>query len=247
VLDHNLEQGNPPDAPQLAPAVERIIKRTGRKPGTATADRGYGQKSVDDALHDLGVRHVVIPRKGKPGKARQAEEHRPAFRKTVKWRTGSEGRISSLKRIRVQRRRNFPARDHAWHTLGMATQTTGEVRTWAKQQGIAVSDRGRLPASLLEAYRTASSEQAASSTQNTKEAKTRPSKNTSPSSPGRRRRKDAASAKAPTGAPGSGDQDLFGDKQSVLRRLSALEGHVADLLGRLETAGRALDQAHNSH
>ena len=39
VLDHNLEQGNPPDAPQLAPAVERIIKRTGRKPRTATADR----------------------------------------------------------------------------------------------------------------------------------------------------------------------------------------------------------------
>jgi len=98
VLDHNLEQGNPSDAPQLAPAVERVIKRTGRTPRTATADRGYGEKSVDDALHDLGVRHVVIPRKGKPGKARQAEEHRPAFRKTVKWRTGSEGRISSLRR-----------------------------------------------------------------------------------------------------------------------------------------------------
>jgi len=80
VLDHNLEQGNPPDAPQLAPAVERIIKRTGHKPRTATADRGYGQKSVEDALHDLGVRHVVIPRKGKPGKARQAEEHRPGCR-----------------------------------------------------------------------------------------------------------------------------------------------------------------------
>jgi len=98
VLDHNLEQGNPPDAPQLAPAIERIIKRTGRKPRTATADRGYGEKSVEDALHDLGVRHVVIPREGKPGKARQVEEHRPAFRKTVKWRTGSEVRISSLKR-----------------------------------------------------------------------------------------------------------------------------------------------------
>ena len=27
-----------------------------------------------------------------------AEEHRPAFRKHVKWRTGGEGRISSLKR-----------------------------------------------------------------------------------------------------------------------------------------------------
>jgi IS5 family transposase len=98
VVDHIVEQGNPADAPQLAPAVERVIKRTGRKPRTVTADRGYGEKSVDDALHDIGVRNVVIPRKGKPSQARRAVEHRPAFRRTVKWRTGSEGRISTLKR-----------------------------------------------------------------------------------------------------------------------------------------------------
>jgi transposase, IS5 family len=98
VLDHNLEQGNPADAPQLAPAIKRVIKRTGRKPRTVTADRGYGEKAVDDELHDLGVRYVVIPRKGKPGKDRQAAEHKPAFRRTVKWRTGSEARISTLKR-----------------------------------------------------------------------------------------------------------------------------------------------------
>jgi transposase, IS5 family len=98
VLDHTLEQGNPADAAQLAPAVERVIQCTGRKPRTVTADRGYGEKAVDDALHDLGVRYVVIPRKGKPGKARQAEEHSRAFRRTVKWRTGSEGRVSALKR-----------------------------------------------------------------------------------------------------------------------------------------------------
>jgi transposase, IS5 family len=98
VAGHALEQGNPADAPQLAPAIGRVISRTGRRPRTVTADRGYGEKSVDDALHDMGVRHVVIPRKGRPGKARQAAEHRPAFRRAVKWRTGSEGRISSLKR-----------------------------------------------------------------------------------------------------------------------------------------------------
>ena len=98
VLDHTLHQGNPADAPQLAPAVERVTARTSRKPRTVTADRGYGEASVDDALQELGVKNVVIPRKGKPGKARQAEEHRPVFRKHVKWRTGSEGRISSLKR-----------------------------------------------------------------------------------------------------------------------------------------------------
>jgi len=98
VVDHTLHQGNPADAAQLAPAIERVIGRTGRRPRTVTADRGYGEQSVDDALHRLGVRTVVIPRKGKPGKARQAVEHRPAFRRTVKWRTGSEGRISNLKR-----------------------------------------------------------------------------------------------------------------------------------------------------
>jgi len=84
VLDHSLQQGNPPDAPQLAPAVERVIARTGRRPRTVTADRGYGEASIDDALHALGVRTVVIPRKGKPGKVRQATEHRRAFRKTIK-------------------------------------------------------------------------------------------------------------------------------------------------------------------
>jgi IS5 family transposase len=98
VLDHSVQQGNPPDAPQLAPAIERVIRRTGRRPRTVAADRGYGDKRIEDDLHDLGVRDVVIPRKGKPGKPRQHVEHRPAFRKTVKWRTGCEGRISTLKR-----------------------------------------------------------------------------------------------------------------------------------------------------
>lgn len=98
VLDHTVDMGNPPDAPQLAPAVARVAKRIGRTPVTVTADRGYGEKSVEDDLHDLGVRTVVIPRKGKPTQARRTTEHRPAFRRTIKWRTGCEGRISTLKR-----------------------------------------------------------------------------------------------------------------------------------------------------
>ena len=98
IADYAVEQGNPADGPQLAPAVHRVIKRTGHKPGTVTADRSYGEKAIEEDLHGLGVRHVVIPRKGKPDKARQAAERRPAFRRTVKWRTGSEGRISTLKR-----------------------------------------------------------------------------------------------------------------------------------------------------
>jgi IS5 family transposase len=97
VLDYTVQIGNPADAPQLAPAIARITGRAGRPPRAVAADRGYGEASVEHALHELGVSTVVIPRKGKPGPTRQAAEHRPGFRNLVKWRTGCEGRISHLK------------------------------------------------------------------------------------------------------------------------------------------------------
>jgi IS5 family transposase len=98
IVDYHLEQGSPADGPQLAPALARVIARARTTPRTVTADRGYGEKPVEDDLHALGIRHVVIPRKGKPGTARQATEHQRAFRRHLKWRTGSEGRIATLKR-----------------------------------------------------------------------------------------------------------------------------------------------------
>ena len=98
VVDHQMHAGNPADAPQLAPAIQRIRARSGRAPRTVTADRGYGEAATDQALTELGVRTVVIPRKGRPGAARQHVEKRRAFRRTIKWRTGCEGRISTLKR-----------------------------------------------------------------------------------------------------------------------------------------------------
>jgi IS5 family transposase len=98
ILDHNIEIGNPADAPQLAPAIERITARTGHTPRAVTADRGYGEASVEHDLHELGVRVVAIPRKSKPGAVRREFEHRRAFREKIKWRTGSEGRINHIKR-----------------------------------------------------------------------------------------------------------------------------------------------------
>jgi IS5 family transposase len=97
VLDHHVDIGNPPDAPLLVPAIRRIAERFSTVPTAVTADRGYGEARVDDELSAIGVRHIAIPRKGRPGVARQAVESSRRFRKLVKWRTGSEGRISHLK------------------------------------------------------------------------------------------------------------------------------------------------------
>jgi len=98
VLDWQVEKGNPPDAPMLAPAIERIHARTGAVPEKVTADRGYGEASVERQLHELGVGFVAIPRKGRPGSARQRVERSARFQDMVRWRTGSEGRISAVKR-----------------------------------------------------------------------------------------------------------------------------------------------------
>jgi IS5 family transposase len=97
VLDYDLQQGNPTDAPQLAPAITRIAARTGQVPDAVTADRGYGGACVENDLRGIGVRTVAIPRKGQPGRGRQRVEHGRGFRELVKWRTGCEGRISHLK------------------------------------------------------------------------------------------------------------------------------------------------------
>jgi len=98
VLDYSAHQGNPADAPLLAPAITRVKAVFGKAPDAATADRGYGEATVDQALTELGVQTVVIPRKGKPSAQRREIEHGRGFRRLAKWRTGSEGRISYLKR-----------------------------------------------------------------------------------------------------------------------------------------------------
>jgi IS5 family transposase len=98
VLDHHVVTGNPPDAPMLVPAIARIKARFGKAPTAVTADRGYGEAAVDAGLEAVGVKKVVIPRRGKPGVARQQVQRARSFQKLVKWRTGSEGRISCMKR-----------------------------------------------------------------------------------------------------------------------------------------------------
>jgi IS5 family transposase len=97
VVDLVVFKGNPPDAQMLVPAIERIKTLFGRAPRAVTADRGYGEASVESALADLEVKKIAIPRKGKPGQARRAVESARGFRSLIKWRTGPEGRISHLK------------------------------------------------------------------------------------------------------------------------------------------------------
>lgn len=98
VVDHQVQRGNPADAPQLVPAVERVTARTGRVPATVVADRGFGTAANDRALAELGVRRIGLQRKGTLGRARREYESSRPFRRMRNWRVGIEARISHLKR-----------------------------------------------------------------------------------------------------------------------------------------------------
>jgi IS5 family transposase len=121
VADHRVQQGNPPDAPQLLPAVGRVVAVTGRAPGTVVGDRGFGTATNDQALAALGVKRVGLQRNGTPGKARLALERTRRFRRLRNWRVGIEARISHLKRSfglrRTRLRRLGGAR--TWVGLGI--------------------------------------------------------------------------------------------------------------------------------
>jgi len=121
VADHQLHKGNPPDAPQLVPAVQRVIGVTGRPPATVVADRGFGTAANDQAMEALGVKRVGLQRNGSPGKARLEHERTRRFRRLRNWRVGIEARISHLKRSfglrRTRLRRLGGAR--TWVGLGI--------------------------------------------------------------------------------------------------------------------------------
>jgi IS5 family transposase len=121
IADHQLQRGNPPDAPQLVPSVQRVVAVTGRTPGTVVGDRGFGTAANDQALEALGVKRVGLQRTGTPGKARLALERTRRFRRLRTWRVGIEARISHLKRSfglrRTRLRRLGGAR--TWVGLGI--------------------------------------------------------------------------------------------------------------------------------
>ena len=98
VADHQLQRGNPPDAPQLVPSVQRVATVIGRPPSTVVGDRGFGTAANDQALEAWGVKRVGLQRTGTPGKARLALERTRPFRRLRNWRVGIEARISHLKR-----------------------------------------------------------------------------------------------------------------------------------------------------
>jgi len=114
-------------------------------PGAVTADGGYGQPAFERDLLALGVRTVAIPRQGKISPARKTIEHHRRFRRLVKWRTGSEGRISYLKHTYGWDRTRLDGRHGAGSgaAAGYSPTTSSRSEPWPDDH---TKGRPRLPA-----------------------------------------------------------------------------------------------------
>jgi len=65
-----------------------LTRQRRASPATSTSPRRTARASINRTLEQQSTR--------RPWKTRQAGERRPAFRRTVKWRTGSAARIATL-------------------------------------------------------------------------------------------------------------------------------------------------------
>ncbi len=104
VIDFEVYDQKPSDSDLLIPSIETHQERMGRTPDLAAADAGfYSAKNVADA-EEMGVKRVSVPNRSTKSPARRQYQKQRWFKKGQKWRTGSEGRISVLKRRHGLRR-----------------------------------------------------------------------------------------------------------------------------------------------
>lgn len=100
ISEYRILNGNPPDEQNWVASLKHHLKLFGHPPDLATADRGVYSPENERVARQLGVRHVALPQPGAKTKQRQRYEKQKWFKAALRFRTGIEGRISSLKRAR---------------------------------------------------------------------------------------------------------------------------------------------------
>jgi len=97
VSQYEVLEGNAADTSALLPAVLQNVALFGRAPRMATADRGYYSARNEKQAEELGVEQVAVPARGRLSGARAERQKARWFRRALRWRSGIEARIATLK------------------------------------------------------------------------------------------------------------------------------------------------------
>ena len=98
ITDYQTYSSQPDDAGEFIPSIQKHIDIFGRAPHLAAADRGFYSQDNEQRAHKMGVKRVCVPKRGKLSKERRRLQKSRWFKQGQRFRAGSEGRISVLKR-----------------------------------------------------------------------------------------------------------------------------------------------------
>jgi IS5 family transposase len=98
ISHYRILDGNPYDEQQWKPSLKAHLKTFHQPPQQASGDRGLYSEPNEQLAQTLGVKRVILPKRGYRSKARLKHEHKQWFVKGRHWHAGVEGRISVLKR-----------------------------------------------------------------------------------------------------------------------------------------------------
>jgi IS5 family transposase len=98
ITHYEVYEERPWDSDVLLAALQRHRQLLGRMPYLVTADAAFFSQHNELTAHARGVKRVAIPNRSTKSAQRKRLEKKRWFRNAQKWRTGSEGRISLLKR-----------------------------------------------------------------------------------------------------------------------------------------------------
>ena len=98
VVDYEVYDRRPNDADLLIPSIETHQARLERAPYLVATDAAFYPGKNEVAAKARGVKRVCVPNRSTKSPERKREQKKRWFRNGQKWRTGSEGRISVVKR-----------------------------------------------------------------------------------------------------------------------------------------------------
>lgn len=136
ITEYRVFAERPSDQRLLVPAVEAHQRRFGRWPRLVAADAGFYSRENEKKVQEMGVRWVAVPNRSTHSEERRRLQKKRWFRAGQRWRTGSEGRISVLKRRHGLNRCRYRglAGMERWVGLGVIADNLIQIGTYLALQ-----------------------------------------------------------------------------------------------------------------
>jgi IS5 family transposase len=132
ITHYEVYDDRPADQRLLIPAVETHQRKLGCVPRLVAADAGYYSRANEEAAKKMGVKYVSIPNRSTRSEERRKLQKRRWFKRGQVWRTGCEGRISTVKRRHGLARCRYRGMDgmRRWVGLGVIADNLINIGKW---------------------------------------------------------------------------------------------------------------------